>query len=133
MLLELIRTEHGLVPVSDESVKAVKKIALRDSVFVEYKPRRNYKFHKKYFALLQAVIPNQEHFKTIDNLHEAVKYRAGWFETIIPLKGEPFIKTKSIAFYSMDDAEFETFFSSALDVCAELVGDDAVRDIIAFI
>lgn len=133
MLLELIRTEHGLVPVSDESVSAVKKIALRDTVFVEYKPRRDYTNHKKLFALLQAVMPNQQHFKTLDNLLEAVKYRSGHYETIILLEGDSFIKTKSIAFHVMDDAEFDIFYNMARDVCADLVGIDAILEIESFL
>lgn len=133
MNLELARTKHGLCPIDDQSVEAIKKVKIGDVIVVEWKPKRNYKFHRKYFALLNAVLPNQSHYRTIDNLHEVVKFRAGYYETIIPLKGEPFIKTKSIAFHAMDEAEFEKYFNTALDVCAELVGDDAVRDIIAFI
>jgi len=132
MLLNLVRTKDGLVPVDDKSVEAVKKIKLGHSVFVEYKPRRNMKLHKKYYALLNAVILNQEHYKSVDNLHEAVKFRAGYYETIIPLEGEPFIKTKSIAFHSLDNMEFESFYNTAIDVCVELVGDEAVEQIIKF-
>lgn len=133
MTLELSRTEHGLVPVTDEGVEAVKKIAMYDHIFVEWKPKRNYKFHKKYWALLNAVFPNQEHFKSVQNIHEAVKYRSGQYETVIPLKGEPFIVTKSISFHSMDEHEFEGFYNMAHQVCCELVGDDAIEDIFRFI
>ena len=132
MLLNLVRTKDGLVPIDDDSVKAISKISIGIDIFCEYKPRRNMKFHKKYFALLNAVLLNQEHFKTVDNIHEAVKYRAGHYETIIPLIGEPFIKTKSISFHSMDNQEFELFYNTAIDVCVELVGDKAVEQIIKF-
>lgn len=132
MLIEFSRIREGLCPVTDEGAEAINKIALHDRVFMEYKPKRNYKFHKKYWSLLNAVFPNQKHFKTVDNLHEAVKYRAGYYETIIPLKGEPFIKTKSIAFHSMDEHQFEMFYSNALDVCVELTDERAVQEIIRF-
>ena len=132
MQLNLVRTEHGLVPIDDESVAAIQKVRVGYDIFVEYKPRRNMKFHKKYFALLNAVILNQDHYKTVDNLHEAVKFRSGYYETIIPFEGEPFIKTKSIAFHTLDNMEFESFYNIAIDVCVELVGDEAVEQIIKF-
>ena len=133
MIIELVKTKHGLIPVTDDGVKAVKKIHEGIHVFMEYKPRRNYDFHKKYYALLNAALPNQSHYKTIKNLHEAIKFRAGVYETIIPHKGEPFMVSGSIAFHAMDAFEFEQFFSSAVDVCLELVGDEAVNDILRFI
>ena len=133
MLLNLKKTPSGLIPVGDESVKAFNKIKVDNDIFTEWKPRRNMKFHKKYFALLNAVIHNQEHYKTVNNLHESIKFKSGYFETIIPLNGQPFLITKSIAFHSMDAEAFENFYSVALDECLLLVGDDALSEIIKFI
>jgi hypothetical protein len=133
MLLNLVRTINGLVPIDDESVDAVKKIKIGYDIFVEFKPRRNMKFHKKYFALLNAVLVNQRYYKTVDNLHEAIKFKAGYYETIIPLRGEPFLKTNSISFSSMDNLEFERFYNLAIDECIALVGDDAVNNILRFL
>jgi len=132
MLLNLVRIKEGLAPIDDESVKAIKKLSLGTEIFCEFKPRRNMKFHKKYFALLNAVLINQEHYKSVDNIHEAVKYRAGYYETIISLYGDSFIKTKSISFHTLDNNEFEDFYNIAIDVCVELVGEDAVEQIIRF-
>jgi len=132
MLLQLRRTKDGLAPVDDASVKAVLKIKEGYEIFVDFKPRRNMKFHKKYFALLNAVILNQEHYKTVDNLHEAIKFKSGYYETIIPLDGHPFIKTKSIAFDKMDGQSFDEFYSVALDECIKLTSEDAVNEIIKF-
>ena len=132
MLLHLKRTESGLLPYCDKTVGAVKKIKIGDEIFVEYKPKRNMKFHKKYWALLNAVIYNQEHYKTADNLHEVIKFKSGYYETIVPLDASPFMVTKSISFHSMDGEEFEEFYSTALDECIKLVGEDAVNEIIKF-
>jgi hypothetical protein len=132
MLLNLVRTDKGLAPIDDESVKAIQKVKVGSNIYCEFKPRRNMKFHKKYWALLNAVLINQEHFKTVDNIHEAVKYRAGYYETIFTFNGESFIKTKSISFHTLDNMEFESFYNTAIDVCVELVGDNAVEQIIKF-
>jgi len=133
MLLNLKKTSQGFIPCDEESVKAFNKIREGADIFVEFKPRRNMKLHKKYWALLNAVVINQDHYKTADNLHEVVKFKAGYYETIIPLEGEPFLKTKSISFHSMDNLEFESFYNVALDECITLVGDDAVNEIIKFL
>jgi len=133
MILELVRTPSGLAPISDDSVNAVSKIQMGYTVFLEFKPKRNMKFHKKYWALLNQVILNQDHYKNVNNLHEAIKFKGGYYETIIPLDASPFIVTKSIAFHSMDNAEFNDFYDVALDECLKLVGEDAVNEIIKFI
>jgi len=132
MILHIRKTSDRLVPCGEESVKVFNKLKNDDEIYVEYKPRRNYKFHKKYWALLNAVLINQEHFKTVDNIHEAVKYRAGYYETIFTFNGESFIKTKSISFHTLDNMEFESFYDTAIDVCVELVGDESVEQIIKF-
>jgi len=133
MEIELLKTKDGLIPITDEGVRAVQRIKVGSPVYMTYKPRRNMKFHKKYFALLNQVKLNQEHYKTVDNIHEAVKFRGGYYETIFTLNGDKLIVTKSIAFHSMDNAEFEEFYSVAIDVCLELVGDDALNEIIRFL
>jgi len=132
MLLNLKKIENALIPCDEDTVRAFNKLKIYDEIYVEYKPRRDMKFHKKYFALLNAVLINQEHYKSVDNIHEAVKYRAGYYETIIPLTGEPFIVTKSISFHTMDGMEFESFYNVAIDICVELTDDEAVEQIIRF-
>lgn len=133
MLLNLKKTPSGFIPVGEDSVKVFNKVKDGYEIFAEYKPRRNMQFHKKYFALLNAVIIHQEHYKTVDNLHEVIKFKGGYYETIIPLNGDSFLKTKSIAFDKMDNLEFEKFYNIALDECISLVGDEAINEILKFI
>lgn len=133
MYLNLKKTPTGFIPVDEESVKVFNKVKDGFDIFAEYKPRRNMKFHKKYFALLNAVIINQSHYKNTDNLHEVIKFKGGYYDTIVPLKGEPILVTKSIAFDKMDNQEFEKFYSVALDECISLVGDEAVNEILRFL
>lgn len=133
MQIELKRIKEGLTPLDDKSVEAISKLNIGDVIIVDYKPKRNVKFHRKYWALLRAVLPNQDRVKTEQQLHEIVKYRAGYFETMFDLRGNEFVKTSSISFDKMDENEFEQFYSHALDVALELVGEEAVNDILRFI
>jgi len=133
MTLNLIRTQHGFMPAFDDDVNAAKKVPIGEMIATEWKPSRNPKFHRKLFALLNAVLPNQEYHSTINNLLEEIKFKAGYYKTFITSTGEKFLKVDSIAFSEMDNAEFEKFFNKAHEVCCELVGDDAIEEIMRFI
>ena len=119
MKLTLIKKGDYLVADCEESEAIIKKMPL-DGVIVEYKPKRSYKFHKKLFALLNLVFKNQEHYESVDNILEVVKFRAGHFETILTHTGNTHFKTKSISFADMNNAEFEQFYSKSIDVALEL-------------
>lgn len=124
MLLEFVKSDSKLIAANDETFERVKKMAVGESIFMEWKPRRNYQFHKKLFSLLNFVYENQSHYKSVDNLLEAYKFKAGLFETIVTHKGHKHYKAKSISFHSMDNDEFEKFYSAAIDTSLELIPMD---------
>lgn len=132
-MINLKKIENALIPCDEESVQWFNKIKIGDEVVVNQVKGRNMKFHRKYWKLLEAVVLNQDHYKTKENLHEAIKYKAGYYETIVPLNGSPFLKTKSIAVGSMTADDFAEFYEVALDECVALVSEDAVNEILRFI
>jgi len=134
-LITLVKRQDRVIPADEDSVKFFNSLDVGQEFSFEHKVKkqRSYQYHKLYFAMLKAVLQNQSHFKTKDNLHEAVKFRAGHYETIIPLKGGPFIVTKSISFDKMDSIQFDFFMREAKTVCVELVGDDALEEIMRFL
>lgn len=136
MKLFFIKSQGGvLIPADSECIDNMQKVKNGDTIMIEYKPNRNYQFHKKAFALLNLVLANQEHYKTIDNILEIVKFRAGYYETIVTHKGKKHYKTKSICFSKMDNLEFEKFYSKIIDVALELTGllkKDIEKEIISF-
>ena len=121
MLLEFIKSDSKLIPANDETFERVKKMSVGESIFMDYKPKRNYQFHKKFFSLLNFVFENQQHYKSIENLLEAYKFNAGYFETIVTHKGKKHYKAKSISFHTMDNEEFEQFYSKAIDTSLEFI------------
>ena len=133
MFLHLKKTEKGWVPCDEESVKAFNKQKIDDEIFPEWKPKRNIKFHRKLYALLNAVIVNQDHYKDVKNLLDEVKLRSGHFDMHISHKGEITKVPSSISFFNMDEAQFEIFYSKALDVAIELTDEEAVNEIIKFL
>lgn len=133
MTLELIRTEHGLVPIDDESVEAIKKLKLRDVIIVEWKPKRNVRFHRKLFSMIRAVLPNQEQYKSENELLDVIKVESGHCTTLFTPSGIEVKVPDSIAFHAMDEAEFERFYNSANMVCCQLVGEEALDEILRYI
>ncbi len=132
MLLNLVRTEQGLTPIDDTSVDAVKKIPLGKEVNVEWKPKRNYKNHKRFFSMLQGVINNSDHYKSIDNLLDMLKLKTGYFETVITHKAETYYIPKSIAFHAMKEDEFNEFFSKCIDIILEFTPEQDIESILRY-
>ena len=125
MKISFIKHKGGvLIPSSEETEELLQKIKNGDEILLDYKPKRNIKFHRQLFALLNLIFQNQDHYKSIDNILEMCKFKAGYFETIITHKGEKHYKTKSIAFDEMDNASFEEFYKKCIDVALELTGID---------
>ena len=135
MKLTFIKTQTGLIPDCDETREILNKVKNGDGIILDYKPKRNIKFHRRLFALLNLIFQNQNHYKSIDNILEMCKFKAGYFETIITHKGEKHYKAKSISFDEMDNASFEEFYKKCIDVALELTGisqEDLEQQIINF-
>lgn len=111
-----------LLPLHDSDSESLHKLkANHDYKFVITSPR-NYKFHKKLFALMNLG------YKNIDtkgmNFEEFRAYKimqAGYYNRVVTEKGE-FYLPKSISFASMDDLEFESLYSAMIDVMIVTLG-----------
>jgi len=136
MTLHLIRTQHGFMPAFDDDVNAAKKVPIGEMIATEWKPARNPKFHRKLFALLNAVLPNQDKYKTIDHLRKQIIYQSGYYESLKVFKnGEEYevISINSMSFSEMDEIEYNKVYSTAIDVCIELLDEESINDILRFI
>lgn len=121
MLLNLKKIENALIPCDEDTVKAFNKLKINDEIYVEWKPKRNYKFHKKLFSMLNLILTNQSMYKSVDNILTECKFKAGYFDIHIMANGEQRYIPKSISFATMKGDEFESFYSSCIDTCLELV------------
>jgi len=121
MILHLKKLKDRLIPCDDVSVKVFNKLKDEDEIYAEYKPRRNYQFHKKLFSMLNLIKNNQSKYHSVETILEVCKYDAGYYEILITPKGEQFLKTLSISFHNMDSDEFSKFYSSCIDTCLSLV------------
>jgi hypothetical protein len=126
VILEFIKTnDNKLIPATDECYEKISKVGAGASLFFEWKPKRNYENHKRFFSMLKLVFDNQSFYKDMDNILEIIKFRSGYFDTIITHKGgAKHYKTKSISFETMDEEQFKMFFSKAIDIALELIPMD---------
>ena len=124
MKLFVTRTLLGLQPCTStdfDNIQAA-KLKLGEIYEVEIKRKRNYEFHKKYFALLTITFQNQKKLTGIsfDEFRAYVTMKAGYYKTVTTDKGM-FTLPKSISFSSMDNIEFDDLYQKTIDVCISLL------------
>ena len=112
MKLLAVKRLGGLQPIDAAGESAMRKIGIGDVVAVEVKRPRNARFHRKFFGMLQIVLANQEHYRSLDDLLDVCKLRTGHCRTIETRQG-PVRIPQSISFAAMDDAEFADFYDRA--------------------
>lgn len=111
----------SLHPVDDQGEQAMRTLGINEVFSVEIKRPRNVQFHRKFFALLQIILENQDYYKSVDDLLDVVKLRIGHCRTIQTQDGEVRIPN-SISFASMDATAFDDFYNRACAwVCQEVI------------
>lgn len=124
MLLNFKKVENpkeGWIPCDEDTVNQFNKQKIGDESYADYKPRRNYQFHKKLFSMYNLILNNQSHYRSTRNILTECKFKAGYFEMHINHKGEVEKIPLSIDFATMDNEEFTKFYSSSIDTCLEMV------------
>lgn len=129
MKICLIKTLSGLKPAYTSDHEKLQKIKLNEPYEYEFKQPRNYKFHKKFFALLNMVFDNQERYKNIDHLRKDLIIEAGFYTIRYDFKGVEIYEADSISFASMDENEFSELYSKCIDVIVQYFNFDK-QDII---
>jgi hypothetical protein len=115
----MARKLQGLYPIDEAGEAVIRKFGAGEVVAIDVKRPRNIKFHAKFFAMLNIILKNQEHYKSIDDLLEVCKLRVGHCHTVQTRLGEVKI-TDSIRFASMDETAFDDFYDRA---CAWVVSE----------
>ena len=125
MKIHVIKTLGGLKPYSEKAEQVFSKIQLNEVVEIDYKKQRNVKFHRKFFALINLVYQNQDHYNNIDELREDLTIEAGFYKLVVnKFTGEERRKAKSISFSSMDEIEFNELYNKFLNTIILVFGWD---------
>lgn len=114
--ISLVRTLSGFKPAYDSDFETVKKIKLNEPYEFEYKQPRNYRFLKKFFALVRMLYENQEIYTDSEHLREDLIIEAGYYVLSYNIHGEEIKRAKSISFANMTEEDFNKLYNSVIDV-----------------
>jgi hypothetical protein len=140
--LYVVKKNSSLYPANEEAEEYFKRIKQGVVISCEMRRPRNYMNHRRYFALLQIVLDNQEIFKDIEQLKEAIKLMVGHVEYTRVLnkstkEWELVEIPKRINFASMPELEFQDYFSKSIDAIIKYIipgmdRDDLLNEVLGF-
>lgn len=133
MLIAFTFNGQHLIPLDLHDLEALRQVCgAGEIVSTDIKKARNLRFHRLFFALLQAVVANQERHSNVEDLLVELKLKVGHYQEHVTAKGEMVYVPKSISFDRMDELEFREFFRKAVVALAEMfpgIGDiDTIAD-----
>jgi len=116
MKISLIKNLNNTFSIAYNSdYDKCKKIKAGVIVECEIKKKRNYEFHKKYFALINMLFDNQEVYNNINYLREDLTIEAGFYTIRRNMNGDMIKEPNSVSFSSMDEIKFNHLYSKTLD------------------
>lgn len=131
MKLNMVRKEFGLFPATDEDMGKLLKVKKGEVAEVNVKVLRNYRFHKKYFALINTAYnfltePQREFFhNSVDGFRYTLEVAAGYYDEFYSVTRHEWVqKPKSIAFDKMDEAEFSKLYEAVVNIIFKLFLDN---------
>ena len=104
----------GLWPADDAAAAFMDRLKRGELVAVNVTRPRNLAHHRKFWKLMEIVAHNQGHYKSAEEVCAAFKVAVGhadFLQTKHGLVGIP----RSINFASMDQTEFDAFYSKAVE------------------
>lgn len=115
-------TEYGLVPLYDSDLDEKKRLKLGSTVLCDIKKPRNYKFHKKFFALIRLTFDNLPHplhdkfnIYSEEDMLLSLKLDLG-ISKIVRIGEHDVFREGSISFAKMDEVEFEGFYHRCINM-----------------
>lgn len=146
-----MKVSNILVPHDEAAAAFIQKMKAGELTHADFKRVRNYKFHKKYFALLDFAFEQWEPggqltyqgmpvAKNKERFRKDLIILAGFYESTVNLRCEVRLEAKSISFAQMDEIEFEQLYNATVDVVLRrvLTGykrqdlDNVINQLLAF-
>ena len=110
------KNDNTLAPAYNSDYDKLKKLKVGEEYKCEVRQPRNLKFHRKFFALINMVLDNQEQYTDADKLRNDLVVEAGFSETWADLHGVIQVRAKSLSFGSMTEDEFQNVYDRVIDV-----------------
>lgn len=104
------------VPADDETEASLKHLKIGSVIAGNFRQPRNYKFHKKFMAMVAFVADMHPVYNTHKKALLAIKIAMGHCDFVAhPITGELIPEAKSISFASMDEIAFADFYQDAVN------------------
>lgn len=148
----LIKTPQGsFVPLDEEQAEACRRFKVGSTIRADVAAMRNWKFHRKFFAMLDVGFdawepPEAEHRglpvqKNRERFRSDCIVAAGFYTPVANINGDVRAEPKSIKFARMEQDEFEKVYSAVANVLLQKVLtnysrqdlDDVVAQIVGFV
>ena len=122
----LVKQLNGtFIPAYDSDKELMSNIKVGEIYKYKFSKPRNIKFHRKFFALINLVYQNQEHYSSIEHLRRDLTIESGYYNVRVnKFTGEEIIEPKSISFASMDEIEFGKLYGKFLVTVIRVFGWD---------
>lgn len=127
-----------LMPANEETRRFLSKKKLGTGISGEFKQIRNYKFLKKYMALMNigfdAFEPSIAEYKghviekNFDRFRHDITILAGYYTFTTDINGDPKAVAMSISFSNMSEDEFGELYSKTIDVLLRKVLTNYSKD-----
>jgi hypothetical protein len=132
MPLDFIKSASGvLVPGSDSTVDAMRSYKIGTPLFVDIKRIRNYKFHRKAFALFKLAfdhweIPSIEYKgqpveKDFERFRKDMIILAGFYRPVYNARGDVQLEAESLPFSNMSEERFNFVYRAVTSVVWERI------------
>lgn len=134
MEIHLVRTTLGLQAYSDEDYEELRKIKVGSVVRARIVQPRNVRFHRKFFALLNAAWDclterQRANLRSKDTFREQLLITSGFSEPLYDMGGQKFQeRAKSISFAKMDEPAFNEVYNRVLDTILTILVADGVSE-----
>lgn len=134
MEIHLVRTSLGLQAYSDEDYDQLRKLKVGSIVKAKIVQPRNVKFHRKFFALINAAWDcltetQRKNLRSKDTFREQLLITSGFSEPLFDINGQQFLeRAKSISFAKMDEPSFNEVYCRVLDTIITLLVANGISE-----
>ena len=119
----IYRSGFAFFPASNADTEIMYQFAEGEIMEVTVKKARNYRNHKRFFAMLKLGYENQDMFDNFGWFREWIMIKSGIFESRNTPDGFIY-RAKSISFSNMDELEFRELYKDVSQVIIDLCGID---------
>lgn len=138
MKVNLVKQGQVLIPATPSDEEKIASIKNGQFLEVDIKQKRNLKFHKKFFAMLnigfEAFEPVQQDYKgqvavkNFDRFRKDAVIMAGFYDATYDIQGNLKLEAHSISFGKMSEDEFNKVYNACCNVLLLKVLHNYTRD-----